>query len=563
MMKKIISILVCLALLFSLFCGCDKTPASGSAPDNESVSSKTDTSSKVDTSEEASSEDSTSSEEVESIYEEEDIGGVEKISVPVTTKKTFTTLPAEHTSLLRSNPDRGYRSEEIYDVSADLDKLKAQTFEKIYDGLEAEINGNTLMEKVTVSRVYFYMHEYRNMKTLPQETVDYIERVLRAYKELGVKPYMGIYYQRDTEGATADIILSHLDSYAKIWENNKDTIYAVFFAIIGRYGEWVATKPEIKNKDKQAITDKMLKVLPESIYLTMRQPDFKTKFVSESHPRYKKIGYAQDAFFGKMFPYEDKGQGTWRPAPDNWEWQLAIKESPFAIMDSELFTTRWFKNDAGGLYVEPYTTIQALSELHMTTLSVEHGYGDINRFGGDVKETVMYNWKCEEITSEKLKELGTLYTPTYFTDRNGKAAKRNCFEYIRDYLGYHLSATDLNITGGTKKGEKINLSMNLKNYGFSAAFNLESGFAILDEKNKVVSEIVVGDPTSWHSTDPNNYSDRTQLTHNLTAKMNLPKNAGTYKIAFFLKNKLGQTARLDNTVEYTDGYNILHMFTVD
>lgn len=566
-MKRTISILLCLILLFTIVCGCNNTSAGGNSSDKEPVSSKDDTSSKTDTSEDTSNEDVTSEEEIEYIYEEEDIGGAEKVSVPATTKKTFTTLPAEHTSLLRSNPDRGWRSEEIYNVSADLDVLKSQTYEKIFSGLEAEINGNTLMEKVTVSRVYFYMHEYKDMKVLPQETVDYIERVLRAYRELGVKAYMCIYYQRglgETDyGAAANIILSHLDSYGKIWENNKDTIYAVCFALIGSYGEWTAIKPAMKTKDKQAIVDKVLELLPESTYLTMRMPDYKKEFVSVDNPRYKTIGFAQDAFFGKMFPYEDKGQSYWRPADDNAEWQMSIKESPYAVMDGELFTTNWFRNDAGGLYVEPYTSIQALSELHMTTLSIEHAYGDINRFGGDVKETVIYNWKCEEITAEKIKELGTLCTPTYFTDRNGKAADRNCFEYIRDFLGYHLSATDLAVTGGTKKGEKINLSMGLVNYGFSAAFNLKSGFAILDENNKVVSEIEVGDPTTWHSTDPDNYSDRTQLTHKLTAQMNLPKNAGTYKIAFFLRNNLGQTARLDNTVEYSDGYNILHMFTID
>ena len=560
-MKRIISVLLCLVLFLTVACGCDKKPTGGNSSNKDTVSNENDVSSKTDDLEDASSMEA-SSEEIEYIYEEEE-EEKEKISVSVTGKKTFTTLPAEHTSLLRSNPDRGWRSEEIYNVSADLNVLKSETYEKILGELEAEINGNTLMEKVTVSRVYFYMYEYRNMKTIPQETVDYIERVLRAYKELGVKVYLEFYYQREQEGAKADIILSHLDTYGKIFENNQDTIYAVCFGLIGRYGEWVAIKPEIKNKDRKAITDKMLKVLPESIYLTMRMPDYKKQFVSTENSRYRTIGFAQDAFFGKMFPYEDKGQSYWRPADDNAEWQMSIKESPYTVMDSELFTTNWFRNDAGGLYVEPYSSIEALSELHMTTLSIEHGYGDINRFGGDVKETVIYNWKCEEITEEKLKELGTLYTPTYFTDRNGKSAQRNCFEYIRDYLGYHLSATDLDIKGGTKKGEKINISMNLKNYGFSAAFNLESGFAILDENNKVVSETVVGDPASWHSTDPNNYSDRTQLTHNITAKMVLPKTEGTYKIAFFLRNKLGQTARLDNTVEYSDGYNILHMFTID
>lgn len=79
----------------------------------------------------------------------------------------------------------------------------------------------------------------------------------------------------------------------------------------------------------------------------------------------------------------------------------------------------------------------------------------------------------------------------------------------------------------------------------------------------LVSQVFAGDPKTWHSSDPKNYSDRTLLTHKVTASMKLPKESGTYKVAFFIKNKLGQTVRLDNSVEYKNGYNILHMFTVD
>ena len=305
-MKRIVSILLCLALFLTVFCGCGDTPADGNSSDIELVSSKVETSSKEEKTDDVSSGEPESDEEIEYIYEDEVVEETEKISVPATTKKTFTTLPSEHTSLLRNNPDRGFRSEEIYNVSADLSKLKSMTYESIYNDLREEINSNTLLEKVTVSRVYFYMYEYRNTETLPKETVDYIERVLRAYRELGVKTYLCFYYQRgvgaNDYGASADIILSHLDSYGKIWENNKDTIYAVCFALIGGYGEWTAIKPAMKTKDKQAIVDKVLKLLPETTYLTMRQPIFKEDFVAKTHPRYNTIGFAKDSLFGKLFP---------------------------------------------------------------------------------------------------------------------------------------------------------------------------------------------------------------------------------------------------------------------
>lgn len=104
--------------------------------------------------------------------------------------------------------------------------------------------------------------------------------------------------------------------------------------------------------------------------------------------------------------------------------------------------------------------------------------------------------------------------------------------------------------------------MNLKNYGFSAAFNLKSGFAVLDENNNVISKVYAGTPSTWYCTDPDDYSDRTQLVHTVTASMSLPEKAGNYKLAFFMENTLGQSARLDNLIEYGNGFNILHIFTV-
>lgn len=568
-MKRIISILICLVLFLTTACGCAGNTPNNNSSDIGTVNSEDNVSSNsnndITSSEDISSEsEETTEEEIEYIYVDED-EIAEKISVPVTTSKLFTTLPAEYTSLLRNNPDRGFRSEESWEPSGDINELKNITYESILEQVRKEVNENTYLENVTISRVYFQMKYYRDVLVLPDEVINYFDMVLRAYKEHGIKVYNCIVYQRGLDygdyGASKEVILSHIEQYAKLWEKHKDTIYAYDMTLIGSYGEWTAIKPALTDADKKEIVDKVLENLPESIYFVMRMPIYKKNNISIDHPRYKTTGFAADAFFGKMFPYDDYGQADWRPADDNEWWQMSIKESPYGVMDGELFTTRYFRDMA--MYVDGYTSIEGFSELHMNTFSIYHGYADMATYGGTIDETVMYGWKGEEVTPEKLKELGVLVTPTYFTDTDGKTVKRNCFEYIRDYLGYRFSATDLAITGGTKKGESIKISMNLKNYGFSSAFNLKSGFAILDEENNVISEIEVGDPTAWHNTDPDNYDDRTQLVHNLTAQMKLPEKKGTYKVAFFLRNNLGQTARLDNTVEYSNGFNILHMFTLD
>ena len=104
--------------------------------------------------------------------------------------------------------------------------------------------------------------------------------------------------------------------------------------------------------------------------------------------------------------------------------------------------------------------------------------------------------------------------------------------------------------------------MSLQNRGFAAAFNLESGFAILDSQNKVVSTVKCGNPAAWYNRNPDNYSDTKQLTHTLSAKMKLPGRAGRYKLAFYLKNSLNRYARVSIDAAVVNGYHILHEFDV-
>ena len=104
--------------------------------------------------------------------------------------------------------------------------------------------------------------------------------------------------------------------------------------------------------------------------------------------------------------------------------------------------------------------------------------------------------------------------------------------------------------------------MPLVNYGFAAAFNLESGFVLLDSGNQVVSAVKSGVPETWYNRNPAQYTDSRNLTHTLKATLKLPAKPGRYKLAFYLKNTADQYARLSNRTPMAGGYHILHEFDV-
>lgn len=416
------------------------------------------------------------------------------------------------------------------------------------------------------------MTDYKTTDVIPEAAMNYMRNLLRAYRELGIKVFLNIYYQNGHQDSivTADIVLKHIEQYAILWEEYSDVIFSYCLSLVGAYGEWTSTGngvdgiPAMTEAEKQAVVDKVLEKLPSEISLTVRDPEIKSQYIPNDHPRYSSIGYDQSAFFGLDFPDADLGQGNFRPGQEAYE--IAKTEAPYAIMYSETFTSRWFNEDEEGSLIDEITAlpaIKSLSEQRVTAFNINHAYGDIAIFGGNIEDTILYQWRLNKIKKSDLSDIGVLCTDSWFTNNRNKTVVRSAFDYIREYLGYHLSVDDLSVTGGNNLNDSINISINLRNYGFSAAFNLESGFAILDENNNMISEVLAGNPMQWHSTNPEDYSDRTQLIHNVTADMNLPSEAGTYKIAFFLRNKLGENARLDNLVEFSNGYNILHTFSVD
>ncbi len=478
-------------------------------------------------------------------------------SVAATTEKKFETLPAEQSVLLNKNPDRGFRSELIVDMPAadNAAAFEKWTYEAVLNHVKKEVYQNALDESVTVSRLYFYLAEYTQLDAIPDQAIEMIRRYMKAHMEVGIKVCLVFYYQRsDTVCPDADILLKHMDQIAKLLEEFKNGISSLCFGLIGRYGEWTSAS-HVTEPERKIITEKMLSILPEGMYLTMRQPIYKWNNVPKDSPRYKMIGFANDACFGMDGTHSE----TWKPGSETY--RESMKEAPYGFNDGELFTTKYFRNN--GVYVKGLSVVENLSQLRTNTFSIWHGYGDYSSIGGTIQESVFYGWKCEEVTVEWLKEKGLPYSPTWFTNVKGKTLQRNAFEYLRDYLGYRFSMTDLKVTGGTKGGEEIQIAAELVNYGMAAGMNLESGFAILDESGKVLSEVKVGNPADWHCTDPTDYSKRELLKHSLATSMKLPETKGTYQLAFFVRNAMGQYARLDNTVPFVDGYHILHMFTID
>lgn len=133
---------------------------------------------------------------------------------------------------------------------------------------------------------------------------------------------------------------------------------------------------------------------------------------------------------------------------------------------------------------------------------------------------------------------------------------------MRDHLGYKVEAQSVAVAGEDEPDSYLSVEFILKNYGFSAAFCMQSGFAILDSENNVVADVQAGDPEKWYSHDPENYLDTKVLSHKIQAVIKTPSDCGHYKLAFYLKNTMDRFARLSNVIETVNGYHILYEFDI-
>lgn len=134
------------------------------------------------------------------------------------------------------------------------------------------------------------------------------------------------------------------------------------------------------------------------------------------------------------------------------------------------------------------------------------------------------------------------------------------YDYLRDYVGYRLSAQKLSVK---KSGDsKIKVELTLQNHRLSAAFNITSQLVILDKDGNEVASAQAGNPAEWYTTDPSDYNNRKQLDHTVIEELLLPQKSGEYRLGLKLSSKGGATARLDNKTEFSNGCNILHKFSI-
>lgn len=476
-------------------------------------------------------------------------------------------MTSEDAEQLNSNPDRGFRLE----IFIELDQLASN---KNYAKMKIAANKiidetldyahNPVYFPVTLARSYFFLAGYRSID-FPSEALMAIDAYFDALMERKIKAMVSFVYERiqhdEKNYVIQDQLLRHIEQLAPIIKKHKNDIHVLHAGFIGLWGEFHS---EYIPLDRTVILRKICEtLLPDGIYLQVRMPYYKNLLPS-NYSYLNRIGFHNDGFYGKDFSLHFTGTDPdYNLDVGSKSWNQIIREGPFTPQDGELY----FSVDDplvqyGHRYADGYESILMFSEHSYTSFNGQHGNTDDYCIKNDHEPFAMDNWRKQKVTIEWLKDNNIIGSPSWFKDKKGNTVERNVYDYIRSSLGYYLEMQSVEIIGENKIGAHVTVTFSLVNYGFSAAFNMRSGLAILDSNYELVTSVSAGNPETWYNRSPEDYSDGTLLSHIVTSVLNLPEKSGQYRLGFYIKNDRGEFARIANNMEFINGYHILHSFTI-
>ncbi len=501
----------------------------------------------------------------------------EEIKVCFDTELEFLPMTADGINELMYNPNRGFRSAASFSLSklAELGTVEKMTA-NVLDNLGYYVF--KLSQNTTVVNIGIGLTGYSKTETLPDNALvalDVICDVLRSkgYVQNIIFVYNGSHHVAWTTSETAkqntasvcaseEVMLSHIKQLAPVLAENKDTVYSIMGGFIGFSGDMAESSqypPVDRNKVMKAIYDNL--VAPNDIFYIVRSAAYIDEFIktypTEVDPL--KIGFVNKAMFGEQTRSQWNSGGYQKGNPEktatDW-WEYVTEKSPYVPNDGELFPN----SNLIGKQSHPTPRIPKGIEIilecahhNMTTMGFWNGYYEVDRANNG--PAVMDLWQVEKLTKEMLEEKNIVYDPAWFTEDDGDISYHSAFEFIRDHLGYKVTAQN---GKASSDGDCISVEINLKNYGFSAAFGMESGFALLNEKFEPICEINAGEPDKWYSHDPQNPESTEVPTYTINGKLNAPKEKGKFYIAFYLKNDVDCFAKLSNRqMDFENGYNIL------
>lgn len=500
-----------------------------------------------------------------------------------------------------ANPERGFRNEIYFSnipgeiagtcsVHTKQNKLDGRSLKPVFQNIDIPgvphlIRGNRLdaiefshaqwqdeidffaYDGMTIMQSYCFLMKYADGRQIPQEKLDDIEQFFLKLRETKVKALLRFAYELSPSisGPTANITLKHIGQLKPLIHKYADVIYVLQAGFVGKFGEFHNSYHKLHadvsfRKDLMAA---VLDAIPPTRTTMMRYPALKMSIFGTtpldeteaySNLPQARIGHFNDGFlagpshggtFGRHDSFISKEE----------EFQYLMDEGRFLPMDGELF---W--RDLSGMAL-PHDSARLLAKFHYDTFGIVHAN---QLFEGEPNYSIDV-WKSVPVDPIFLRDNNLPYQEEYFLDAQGKFVWRSYYEYIRDHLGYRFVLESMDFTESATVNSPLEVTINLKNLGFSAPVNPRSPYLVLKHKRQPTTLKFKFDVDI-------RYWAGFGAKHVLKNSFALPKDmpAGEYDLGLAFPDPAPElidipeyAIRCANNIRFSDGVNWLGSFTLE
>ena len=405
---------------------------------------------------------------------------------------------ADNTSVF-PNPERGYYVE--------FDHVVTKSKPWCVKSRKSELQNYVNQDKLSLVLVLYYLDNYKNTATLPQEVLTGFDEDMETLRSMGLKAILRYAYTADDTGeigydAPLDIVRSHLNQYKSHWEENEDVIYCFQAGFIGTWGEWYyssnyGNKVSTMNESRRAFVDTLLNTVPVDRYIQLRTPIFKTGYIGDKKPLTKEEAYtgtprARLGHHNDAFLYGATNMGTYTDTATQKPY--LAKETLYVpiggetdILDQSL-AEEWAARDK---------TVAEMSRLHWTFLQ------------GYYSQVVTDMWRA-----------------------NGT------FDELNRNMGYRYQLVSSTIDDEVEQGQKLSVRLQIKNVGYAPLYNERHAYIVLKDvsnQHSTISFPLAVDPRTWL---PNGVVS--EVNEQLTISSTIP--AGTYHLYLHLPDAYASLA---------------------
>lgn len=391
-------------------------------------------------------------------------------------------------------------------------------------------------EKRTLYMLEFWLKDYFE-SDISDAYLQMIRKNLEAFRAGGMKCILRFGYSDNIEDlshpyesgpfdTTEEWVVRHITQLKPILQEFGDVIYVLQAGFVGCWGEWYYTNNFVQNPVSQEdylprkhVCDALLDALPANRQVELRTPMFKMKMYgysvadtitrAEAHQPTSKarLGGHNDCYLASA-----NDQGTFNGPASREYWRA---ETKYTIMGGETC--------AMSTYCACENTLKDMASQHFSYLNISY-----NR-------SVISHW-----------------------------TKNDCFDEIKNRLGYRLALEDAFFTKSPAAGGQFRAVLNISNSGFASPMNpRDVEFVLADKSGKVIKTYPIeSDPRFWMPGTTTRIDETIEIPSGLSGEytlyLNLPDPASTLRENPMFSIQLAN----ENIWDEDTGYNKLYSFNL-